>query len=336
MPLAWTLSLSRASIAGMHRLGRCQHDMGKMPGMSAVNLEGSSLAYGSVGSVVSTSSLPFSEVEGMMGLIANDEIGGSPSARAKTLACVIHDGNASPMGIAFRRGIGIGGRWQRRGMPVVVAERLSAISVLLGLRWADLTAGTIDAVQAFLARHMGDIGEEAWRFLWHETEGCGAGTDWEAVNPDAMVDGGALHVSATFGTALEMYGDLPDVPGVYAFGYPSTSGGDGIGLYKVGMSEVSVRMRIVEEMSDATRTVMPEDAVVYRVWAPSEECGQRLPMRVHEQVLHGCLETAGHGARQRLNGREWFRVSLADMDETAKGNGLDVIYSFEAVDVADS
>ena len=88
--------------------------------------------------------------------------------------------------------------------------------------------------------------------------------------------------------------------------------------YKVGKSDDSVIRRFRQQ---STQTVLPEPAVLLRVYETQKESAGAVEAKFHDH-----LEAAGHVRRQRPKGtgKEWFLTNLTFLDSIAGLLGLPV------------
>lgn len=183
--------------------------------------------------------------------------------------------------------------------------QLDAIDVIIGtVRITEVRANrnwVANAVSAFIRRSIGSCNEFVRGWLVGVRDGLAC-----ALSRPRPLNTTASRVDA-------LLSDIPracDVPGLYAFGYPSIPG-----RFKIGMSAKGVRSRLVGEFARAERTVMPEDPVVYRLWASDDAAADEC--RVH-RVLDG------DGLRHRgiVSGREWYDVSADRLDDVMASLGI--------------
>lgn len=116
-----------------------------------------------------------------------------------------------------------------------------------------------------------------------------------------------------------------DVSGIYVYSLPhyhhhvvlSATGDDDDSVtkdrtyYKVGRSDDDVIRRFRQQ---STQTVLPEPAVLFRIYETAKESA-----RATERKFHSHLEAAGHVRQRRPKGtgREWFLTNLTFLDSIA-------------------
>ncbi|MYF97235.1 MAG: GIY-YIG nuclease family protein [Holophagales bacterium] len=116
-----------------------------------------------------------------------------------------------------------------------------------------------------------------------------------------------------------------DATGIYVYSLPhyrrrpvlSATGQDDDSVtkdrtyYKVGKSDDSVIRRFRQQ---STQTVLPEPAVLFRVYETSKDSARSVEAKFHDH-----LEAAGHVRQQRPKGtgREWFLTNLTFLDSIA-------------------